>query len=233
MLADPHPSHHPLLYVSYAWGHDSDAGRNREAIVDDLCSALLQDGLEVGRDKRRQRFGDSIEKFAADIARADLVLLVVSQKYLRSYHCMVEELYQIYQRCYRDRVEFQQRTCLLLFDDADADIGVTDELIKHWKNFEQHEEQQLQRLDPRRTSSPHAWQALDRTSEMISCLKDILSALRDPVMPRGTFEISEDDFAAIRQLVRQRLDSCAQWRRQRSSLIPDGPELQEIGRAHV
>ena len=226
MPADPHPPHPPLLYVSYAWGDDSAEGLEREAIVDNLCSALRQDGLEVGRDKRRQKFGDSIEGFAADIARADLVLLVVSKKYLRSYHCMVEELAQIYRRCNRNREEFQYRTCLLLLDDAFVDIRVTDELKDHWQDFKQREEKQLQELDPGRTSSPHAWQALANTKEMISCLKDILSALRDPVMPRGTQNLSEDGFEAIRQLVRQRLNSLAQWRRQRSSLIPQGPELQ-------
>jgi hypothetical protein len=99
----------PLVYVSYAWGDDTAAGLEREEIVDSLCGAFRQDGLEVGRDKRRQKFGDSIERFAADIARADLVLLVVSKKYLRSYHCMVEELLQIYGRCYRSREEFQHR----------------------------------------------------------------------------------------------------------------------------
>ena len=226
MPADPYPPHPQLLYVSYAWGDDSAAGLEREAIVDNLCSALRQDGLEVGRDKRRQKFGDSIEGFAADIARADLVLLVVSKKYLRSYHCMVEELFQIYRRCNKNREEFQHRTCLLLLDDAFADIRVTDELKDHWLGFKQREEQQLQQLDPERTSSPHAWQALANTKEMIRCLKDILSALRDPVMPRGFLALSEDGFEAIRQLVRQRLNSWAQWRLQRSSLIPQGPALQ-------
>jgi len=229
MPVDAPTPHQPLVYVSYAWGDDSVAGREREAIVDDLCSALHQDGFEVGRDKRRQEIGDSIEKFAADISRADLVLLVVSQKYLKSYHCMVEELFQIYRRCFENREEFQQRTCLLLLDDARDDIGVSEELITHWQTVVQSQEHQLERLDPERTSSPHAWQALKRKREMIRCLPDILSALRDPVMPRGTLAISNDAFSAIRQLVRKRLENYAHWRRQRSSIIPEEQELQVDG----
>ncbi|MFZ0407625.1 MAG: hypothetical protein WAM11_05890, partial [Cyanobium sp.] len=72
-----------MVYVSYAWGDDTDAGKERELIVDELCEALEKyDGIKVGRDKRRQEIGDSIEGFAADIAKAEIVIAVISKKYL-------------------------------------------------------------------------------------------------------------------------------------------------------
>ena len=60
----------PLVYVSYAWGDDTEAGKERERIVDELCEALEKyDKIIVRRDKRRQEIGDSIEGFAAEIAK--------------------------------------------------------------------------------------------------------------------------------------------------------------------
>jgi hypothetical protein len=99
IVADSQHTPKPLVYVSYAWGDDTDPGKEREQIVDELCEALEKyDGIKVGRDKSRQRFGDSIEGFAAEIATADIIFAVVSKKYLRSYHCMVEELHQAFRR---------------------------------------------------------------------------------------------------------------------------------------
>ena len=147
-----------LVYVSYAWGDESPAGIEREKIVDDLCEALeTHDRIVVGRDKRRQKTGDSIEAFAAEIAKADLVLAVVSSKYLRSTHCMVEELFQAYRRSAYHREEFQKKVCLLLLDDAQADISPSQELIDHWIKLEESLKNKLTKLDSDKTGSPHGW----------------------------------------------------------------------------
>jgi hypothetical protein len=134
MAADAQITPRPLVYVSYAWGDETDAGKEREQIVDQLCEALEKyDGIKVCRDKSRQKFGDSIEGFAAEIAMADIMFAVVSKKYLRSYHCMVEELHQAFRRVNYDREEFGKKVCLVLLDDAEPDINVSQDLIDHWR----------------------------------------------------------------------------------------------------
>lgn len=209
----------PVVYVSYAWGDESD---ERERIVDQLCEALqCHHGIVVRRDKRRQRIGDSIEDFAADVGRADVVLAVVSAKYLRSYHCMVQELLQLFTRCHYRRQEFRKRVCLLLLEDGSEDIDVSQPLIDHWREFCRDEKSRLEQLDPDRSGSRHSWDALDDIKMLQKRMKDMLSALADSVMPRGYEEICRDEFLEVRHLVLRRLQEWHQWRQGDSGgLIP-------------
>lgn len=222
--ADPAPTNDPLVYVSYAWGDDSPEGKEREQVVDELCEALqTQDGIEVGRDKRRQAIGDSIEDFAAEIAKARIVLVVMSKKYLRSRHCMVEELLQKFRRCNWYRAEFKRETVLLLLDDAQADFAISEDLQKHWDAYLADEERKLMH-DESRTGSPHAQTALEDVKELRRRMTDMLGALGDSIMPRGYKEISRNDFVEIRGLINKRLsESQRPHRRKDESLVPDRP----------
>jgi hypothetical protein len=221
MAADAQNSPKPLVYVSYAWGDETDAGREREQIVDELCQALeIYDDIIVGRDKRRQKIGDSIEGFAADISKAEIILAVISKKYLRSYHCMVEELYQAYCRSFSRKEEFNKKVCLLLLDDAIDDINVSQELIDHWLDFEQELNSKLLQIDPDKNSRD-GWESLKHIQAMKSLMIDMLSALTDSVMPRGYKQIKRNDFQELRDLIRRRLNEWYQWRDDRSGLIPE------------
>jgi hypothetical protein len=222
MPADARNIQKPLVYVSYAWGDETDAGKERELIVDKLCEALKKyDGIKVGRDKNRQKFGDSIEGFAAEIAMADIMFAVVSKKYLRSYHCMVEELHQAFRRVNYNREEFGKKVCLVLLDDAEPDINVSQDLIDHWDRLSQERDSKLRRTDPGKTKSPHGWTSLENIEAMKSRMIDMLSALTDPVMPRGYDQITLNDFQELRGLIRRRLKEWSQWREDRSGFIPE------------
>ena len=206
MPADARNTQKPLVYVSYAWGDETDAGKEREQIVDELCDALEKyDGIKVGRDKSRQKIGDSIEGFAAEIAKADIMVAVVSKKYLRSYHCMVEELHQTFRRVDCNRKEFGEKVCLVLLEDAEPDINVSLDLIEHWDRLSQERHSKLRRTDPGKTKSPHGWTSLANIEAMKSCIVDMLSALTDPVMPRGYDQMTLNDFQELRGLIRTRL----------------------------
>ncbi|MFM9104759.1 MAG: hypothetical protein ACKOPS_27015, partial [Cyanobium sp.] len=75
----------PAAYISYAWGDDaSPEGRDREAIVDELCRSFTEVGIVIGRDKNDVKAGDSIEAFGKRIAKAQLILAVISHRSLRS-----------------------------------------------------------------------------------------------------------------------------------------------------
>jgi hypothetical protein len=222
MAAEAQNTPKPLVYVSYAWGDDIEAGNGREQIVDELCEALEKyDGIKVGRDKSRQRIGDSIECFAAEIATADIMFAVVSKKYLRSYHCMVEELYQAFTRSNHRREEFGKRVCLLLLDDARSDIRDSQELIDYWIQFSQDQDSKLQQTDPGKTKSSHGRDSLGKINEMISRIIDMHTALTDSVMPRGYDQITLNEFQEVRVLIRRRLEEWRQWRDGRNGFIPE------------
>jgi len=65
--------------------------------VDEVGQRLPADRFEFRRDKTHMRTGDWISHFMAEIGRADRVLVVLSDKYLRSPNCM-RELLHLYQR---------------------------------------------------------------------------------------------------------------------------------------
>ena len=72
------------IFVSYAWGGES------EQTVDELEGAFAVRGLSIVRDKKDLGYKGSIEDFEQRIGRGKAVILVISDKYLRSKHCMYE-----------------------------------------------------------------------------------------------------------------------------------------------
>ena len=80
------------IFVSYAWWDTNEEGESREKIVDEICHSLLKFGLNVIRDKKDVGYKDDIKKFEERIGNGDIIILVISDKYLKSEHCMFEIL---------------------------------------------------------------------------------------------------------------------------------------------
>jgi len=74
----------PEVFVSYAWNDESCA------IVDRLQRALSQQGIRVARDREEVRYKDSIRDFMRRIGEGKCVVVVISEKYLKSENCMFE-----------------------------------------------------------------------------------------------------------------------------------------------
>jgi internalin A len=74
----------PQYFVSYAWGDESPTGRQREAIVDQLCEAAEQRSLVILRDKKVLGLGDSISKFMQRLAGGNRAFVILRDKYFRS-----------------------------------------------------------------------------------------------------------------------------------------------------
>lgn len=142
----------PKIYVSYAWGEDTtEEGRRREEIVDRLCDAVRASGREIGRDKEWMRAGDSIERFAHEISRAQRIVAVISEKSLHSDYCMAHELFRAYRRCDFQRHEFQEKVIALVMDDAIPlikDDSALVELTRHWKQRVVKVKEDLAEVDP-------------------------------------------------------------------------------------
>ena len=103
--------------VSYAWGDDTDAGREREDFVDQLCKEADRRGEHVLRERTDMGLGDSITEFMDRIGRGQRVFVFLSDKYLRSPNCMYE-LYQVWRRSGFDRAIFRDRVRVFVLPDA-------------------------------------------------------------------------------------------------------------------
>ena len=135
------------IFLSYAWGDDSsESARQREQVVEGLCLKLAAESWEVVRDKTAMRVGDEISAFMKRITRADLVIVVLSDKYLHSPYCMAE-LYGIYQRAQGDKADFLEHIVPLTL--ADAKFATWQEraaLAEHWQAECEEMEKSLKHL---------------------------------------------------------------------------------------
>lgn len=88
----------PEVFVSYAW---TDEGN---ALVDHLSEALAQHNIRLLRDREEVRYKDSIREFMRRLGKGKAVVVIVSEKYLKSENCMYEMLEIANNGSLRDRI---------------------------------------------------------------------------------------------------------------------------------
>jgi hypothetical protein len=99
------------VFVSYAWGDES------EQVVDKLERTFKKHGINLIRDKKDLEYTGSIEEFERRIGQGRCVVLVISDKYLRSKHCMYELMLVNEKRNLRKRVFPIVLSDAYIFDD--------------------------------------------------------------------------------------------------------------------
>ena len=110
------------VFISYAWGGD------REDIVNKIDASLQKRGIKIIRDKRDLGYKGSIKTFMERIGQGDCVIVVISDKYLKSPNCMFE-LVEI-----AANKEFGDRIFPIVLADADIYKPVNQlQYIKHWE----------------------------------------------------------------------------------------------------
>jgi hypothetical protein len=190
------------VFVSYAWGDTSlrasKSDRTRQEIVERMCQTLEMERCQVVRDKTAMRYGDLISAFMDTIGQAHLVIVILSDKYLRSSYCMTE-LYAIYQRSLGEKEDFLRRIIPLVLDDARIRTW-RDRVVyaKHWetefKAMEKGNFRGLGQTDFRLYQQMQKWYV---------DLGDMLAYMNDVLHPYGFDDIVKDDFAVLRQMLQR------------------------------
>ena len=203
-FAAVNPAHPPRLageaqpvYVSYAWGGESDA------LVDEF-ERRLPENFKLIRDRGAMRPGDWISRFMADIGRADLVLVVLSDKYLRSVYCM-RELLHLFNTSLGDRDRLMQRMVPLVVGELKCGRARDrDPYVTYWE--EQHAA--LDKVLKKRglasvgEADRAEWLAMQDFQHRVS---DMLAWVADTLMPQGTELHTKGIDAAIDLLKRRAL----------------------------
>ena len=187
----------PAIYISYAWGDDTtNAGRERQATVDGLCAMLAKSGYEVVKDDRELRHGDWISAFMKAIGRGDHVLVILSEKYLRSPYCMTE-LFHIYSRSLGDKEDFLNRVIPVVVENSLqlSDWSVVVELAKHWESEYVKMEPNLKYLGEAHIQQYHL------IKQWHTVIATILGFINDTLHPQGFDAITKDDYAAVREML--------------------------------
>ncbi len=74
------------VFVSYAWGGES------EEIVNNIYDTFQGKGINIIRDKIDLGYKGNIKEFMQKIGKGDAIIVVISDKYLKSENCMFELL---------------------------------------------------------------------------------------------------------------------------------------------
>lgn len=86
------------VFVSYAWKGES------EEIVNQIDRSLQERGITIIRDKRNLGYKGSISEFMERIGHGNCVIVVISDKYLRSRNCMFELVEIAQNKQFADRI---------------------------------------------------------------------------------------------------------------------------------
>jgi internalin A len=179
------------IFISYAWG-----GEN-ENIVNQFDDVLQKRGLKVVRDKRNLEYKGSISKFMERIGRGDCIIVVISDKYLKSPNCMFE-LVEI-----AGNKNFENRIFPIVLADADIyKFKGQMQYIKHWEDQIKDLKEGLKDLDPTNLQGIYEQLNLyDRIRDNISKLTAILGDMNTltPDMHK------ESDFSALYDAIVERM----------------------------
>jgi internalin A len=178
----------PDVYVSYAWGQN-------EKVVDDMCNVIEAEGWRVIRDKTAMKHGDRISDFMKCLSRGDLIVVVLSAKYLQSNYCMTE-LHGVYQRALGDKGEFLDRIIPVSLDDTKiSSWRDRTETAKHWEDEFQEMEKCLPLLGQQDFGLYKSMQ------DWHNRVGDILAYANDVLRPHGLESIVKDGFATLCQML--------------------------------
>ena len=193
----------PELFISYAWGDDSPAGKDRARTVDALYEALQKDGFDPVRDRDAMKPGDRISTFIRRLTQADLVVAVISDKYLRSPYCMAE-IHGLWQRNQEDPDLLAQCLVPILLPEAKIEgLRGRAPYVRHWREERKQLEKLYRELGP--DLSPDSLRELRLVRSFSQDVDGILGFLQDVLMPRRLEVHFDSGFEAVREALRRRM----------------------------
>ena len=159
----------PQVFLSYAWGGDS------EAIADRIEVAMAVANVRVRRDKRDLGFKQSIREFMREIGEGHAVVVILSDKYLRSKYCMFELIEIFRQGRFVDRI-----FPVLLPDARIHDASDLVDYLKYWEDKRADLERKMRTID---LANQHGVRAdLDLYDEIRGLIARVVDVLRDIVL---------------------------------------------------
>ncbi len=200
---EPPPPTAAHIYFSYAWGDANESGESREDIVNKLYDALKEEGFEVKRDKMDLGYRGLISEFMKEIGRGHLIVVAISDKYLRSPYCM-HELNEIYRNSRQDKQAFVERVFPMRVERVDmSKPAVLKSYLQYWK--EQEKEWSDLVKDPSLPVGEQAYNQFIRIKNIYQNFSDLFLFLQD-MNALSKDLLAQDDFAVVKQAIRQRLE---------------------------
>ncbi|MCC6753259.1 MAG: toll/interleukin-1 receptor domain-containing protein [Saprospiraceae bacterium] len=209
---------HPI-YISHAWGGDSDI------IVEQLVRRLEQEKLPYILDTRDLNYKQSIKHFMLQLGKADSVILVISNKYLKSEFCMFE-LVQIYKN-----ENLHDRIFPIVLEEVKISKSSDRlEFVKYWEDQLEELHSKLREL--------HSLSYLDGITEDLNLYTEIrnnIAKLTGILRDINTLNIrihKESDFMPLIGAIRQRMGILPSEEQREPVLTGSGPVRKRIRSSH-
>jgi len=191
------------IFISYAWGDETPEGKTRAHAVDGLMSALTEDGFLPVRDRDQMRPGERISAFIRRLTRADLVVAMISDKYLRSPYCMFE-IYKLWQKHQGVADDLLQHLVPIVL--PEVKVGNVRERLPYLEYWaDQADSLEALIRNPKLRPSVESWEEVRLVREFAHHVDGILVFLQDVLMPRKLEAHLDDGFEAVREALRRRI----------------------------
>jgi internalin A len=141
------------------------------------------------------------------LTRADLVVAVISDKYLRSPYCMTE-IHGLWQKSQEDPDLMAQRLVPIIFPEVKIErLRDRAPYVRYWKEQKKELEKLFRELGP--DLDPGSLRELRLLRAFAQDVDGILLFLQDVLMPRKLEVHLEDGFQAVREALRRHLEESA------------------------
>ena len=132
------------IFISYAWGDSQEEDESREDIVDLIDKTFTEKGFILIRDKKYLGYRGNIAEFEKRIGNGDYIILVITDKFLKSKHCMneilqIKNIGNVYERIFpivlKDALIYNEEERIDYLNYWDNEISKLQRKIKKIKNF--------------------------------------------------------------------------------------------------
>jgi internalin A len=123
------------IFFSYAWGDNKEKDISREQVVNELYESLKKEDYNLVRDKVDLGYKGFISDFMKRIGKGDLVIVVLSEKYVKSAYCMFE-LYEIARNSKFEKELFREKVVPIVVEFVDfTDTFILEEHFEYWEEL--------------------------------------------------------------------------------------------------
>lgn len=197
MAEKPDADDRPTVGISYKWGRPAS---QQEKLVDKLCEEVEAAGYRPVRDKAETKNGDSIRKFAEELAACKYFVAVVTAEYLASNICMYELL-----RAFQMRRSSDHNTIVgLVMTDAKKTVESPEGRLSVGLVWKKKAESLRASIDKSTTPSHDTLSFLNLYEELGRESPQILAWFADTIAPRGNQDIFRRNDGVVAMLDRLR-----------------------------
>ncbi len=182
------------IFFSYAWG-------KRDGLIDRLYNELNNEpGIRPVRDKEDLPYSESISSFMSRIGRGTCIVVVFSDKYLRSEFCM-HELYEVYKNSNFNREKTLKKICPIQIGKLKlSDPDVMNIYFGHWEKEKNKWEKFI--IERATHITPQNQESYRKIKDIFNSLGDLLELLKD-INHLNIHMLSKNNYQIIKTTIKQ------------------------------